>query len=560
MRTSTGRRLAAVATFALGATLLPITAAEASDVGGTISRQEAHDRAQFWVDQHVPYSQSAYYRDPQGRTYRQDCSGYVSMAWHLPDSATTASLLNYADRLGSLDDLQQGDAIDRTGANVPWDTQHVVLFDHWVDDSHQKAWVYSEPQPTEFAEYTTYTRSYMTNNGYIPIRYRNIAASLDPANVPDGTVFREASGTIAVASGGAPFRFGNMDEYHQAGYADGQWTNVPAGFADRMPQTPRPGTVLRNPAGGGLYVVAGGAKLLFTSMDDFHNAGHGDSGWINVPGSALDRLPNTPANGTLLRNNVSGAVYVFAGGAKLQFSSMDELTQAGYGAGWVNAPTDYLASLGSAPTSPVILRTASDGAIYAVTGGAKFRFSSPDDFHNAGYGDGAWVSAPTAPVAALGSVPADRSLVRDPANGAIYVMAGGAKQYFDSWDEYLALGYRENTWVNLPGGVASSFGNTPKDGSVLRGADGKVYVVAGGALFWFKTGEEYAAAGHTDNDWVNVSASALSHLAGAPADGTLLKQTGNPQIWKVVGGKRTPVASGTAVTVSPSALAGIPLA
>ena len=43
---------------------------------GSISRDEVISRAQDWVNRKIPYSQS---KTTDG--YRQDCSGYVSMAW-----------------------------------------------------------------------------------------------------------------------------------------------------------------------------------------------------------------------------------------------------------------------------------------------------------------------------------------------------------------------------------------------------------------------------------------------------------------------------------------------
>ncbi|EMF02140.1 VCBS repeat-containing protein [Streptomyces mobaraensis NBRC 13819 = DSM 40847] len=71
------------------------SAAATSTVGGEISRTEMIQRVQYWIDKGVPYSQSRYYPDLQGRSYRTDCSGLVSMAWHLPISATTWSLPEY---------------------------------------------------------------------------------------------------------------------------------------------------------------------------------------------------------------------------------------------------------------------------------------------------------------------------------------------------------------------------------------------------------------------------------------------------------------------------------
>src|SRR5438105_14469861 len=48
-------------------------------------RRSALDRGLRWFDEKVPYSQS---RSHDG--YRTDCSGFVSMAWQLGTSYTTA--------------------------------------------------------------------------------------------------------------------------------------------------------------------------------------------------------------------------------------------------------------------------------------------------------------------------------------------------------------------------------------------------------------------------------------------------------------------------------------
>src|SRR5262249_2570034 len=57
-----------------------------STVGGPVARSEMLDRAQNWVDWHIMYSedQDDAAPDGDGHYYRPDCSGMVSMAWHLP--------------------------------------------------------------------------------------------------------------------------------------------------------------------------------------------------------------------------------------------------------------------------------------------------------------------------------------------------------------------------------------------------------------------------------------------------------------------------------------------
>jgi SH3 domain protein len=46
-----------------------------SSYQGKITRDEIIERGMYWINKKVPYSQSAYYPDPQGRKYRTDCSG-----------------------------------------------------------------------------------------------------------------------------------------------------------------------------------------------------------------------------------------------------------------------------------------------------------------------------------------------------------------------------------------------------------------------------------------------------------------------------------------------------
>src|SRR5207253_11405424 len=52
-----------------------------------MSRGDIIARAKAWVDVPVPYDEGSLY---QG--YREDCSGFVSMAWQLSKSLTTYTL------------------------------------------------------------------------------------------------------------------------------------------------------------------------------------------------------------------------------------------------------------------------------------------------------------------------------------------------------------------------------------------------------------------------------------------------------------------------------------
>ncbi|MFE4822949.1 hypothetical protein ACFRFU_42375 [Streptomyces sp. NPDC056704] len=102
-----------------------VAAQAASSVGGPITHNEIISRAQNWVDEAVPYNQQDSYPDPQGRNYRTDCSGYVSMAWHADDSYTTWTLPNISTEV-SKSSLLPGDALN-------YYEQHVILFGNWID-------------------------------------------------------------------------------------------------------------------------------------------------------------------------------------------------------------------------------------------------------------------------------------------------------------------------------------------------------------------------------------------------------------------------------------------
>ena len=121
----------------------PAPAAQATagqtDSGKTASTQADDrraaiiDRAQTWVDQGVPYDMGAYHPDPEGKNYRTDCSGYVSMAWGLDDSLSTVTLPDVSHEI-SKDELKPGDILLKGGPGTEGANGHVVIFNGWTDD------------------------------------------------------------------------------------------------------------------------------------------------------------------------------------------------------------------------------------------------------------------------------------------------------------------------------------------------------------------------------------------------------------------------------------------
>ncbi|MFF4369032.1 hypothetical protein [Streptomyces sp. NPDC001594] len=102
-------------------------AAVSSDRGGPITRSEVIWRAQHWMDQHPPYNQKGSATDAGGDfRYRTDCSGYVSMAWHLNANPNTQGLDGHSHEIAR-DELRAGDIL-----NSFYD--HTLIFHKWEDD------------------------------------------------------------------------------------------------------------------------------------------------------------------------------------------------------------------------------------------------------------------------------------------------------------------------------------------------------------------------------------------------------------------------------------------
>ena len=126
--------------LAAGVTAATPEPAQASTLGGKITRSEVLARAQNWVDRGIKYDMDgAYAGDAEGdHSYRRDCSGMVSMAWHLNTSYSTGTFGSAPiDHLSGPNALKPGDAMLKTG--------HMEMFSHWKNPSdHTKgAYVYS---------------------------------------------------------------------------------------------------------------------------------------------------------------------------------------------------------------------------------------------------------------------------------------------------------------------------------------------------------------------------------------------------------------------------------
>ena len=168
----------------------------ASTAGGPITRSEVLTRAQNWVARGVQYNltrrSNTLITDVDGsHKYGPDCSGLVSMAWHITANSgkggnSTSDFASWSGKsyLSSLHDLKPGDAILKDG--------HMELFARWKNtgDHSQGAWTYSlnggsDPDgdgwendwakgPSANSRGQVGSESWSSMQNYRPIRYDNI--------------------------------------------------------------------------------------------------------------------------------------------------------------------------------------------------------------------------------------------------------------------------------------------------------------------------------------------------------------------------------------------------
>ncbi|WP_371652906.1 MULTISPECIES: peptidoglycan-binding protein [unclassified Streptomyces] len=219
-----------------------------------MNRADIINRAKKWVTAQVPYSMEKYWSDG----YRQDCSGFVSMAWSLGTNEWTGSLGSFAVRI-TKEELQPGDMLLFHNPDNPTKGSHVVIFGGWTDYTHTYYIAYEQTPPLARKQATPY--GYWSNSSrYLPYRYKGVgtgtggpaveqtAPAALAANFPGAGAFGPGAnnayvtrlGQMLVARGGKRFytegpgpRWGNADRRATQAFQRAQgWTG---GSADGLP-------------------------------------------------------------------------------------------------------------------------------------------------------------------------------------------------------------------------------------------------------------------------------------------------------------------------------------
>lgn len=172
-----------------------------------IDRSTIINRAKLWLDAKVPYSMSEYWTDG----YRQDCSGYVSMAWNLGTNEWTGSLHTFATRI-TKDELLPGDMLLFHNPADPNKGSHVTLFGGWADESRTHYIAYEQTKPATRKQVTPY--GYWNNAAkYLPYRFNGVTGGIVPEGQgPDGKPATPVAKAFPGAATFGPGRTGDQIE------------------------------------------------------------------------------------------------------------------------------------------------------------------------------------------------------------------------------------------------------------------------------------------------------------------------------------------------------------
>ncbi|MFE0178640.1 peptidoglycan-binding protein [Streptomyces sp. NPDC059002] len=152
-----------------GASATPASTGTAPAVAlRSTTRSAIINRAKKWVAAKVPYSMEKYWSDG----YRQDCSGFVSMAWNLSGNEWTGSLDQYGVRIAK-DELQPGDILLFHNPANPTKGSHVTIFGGWTDYTHSHYIAYEQARPNARKQATPYGY-WSYGDRYVAYRYKGV--------------------------------------------------------------------------------------------------------------------------------------------------------------------------------------------------------------------------------------------------------------------------------------------------------------------------------------------------------------------------------------------------
>ncbi|MEV6464909.1 hypothetical protein [Kitasatospora sp. NPDC051702] len=444
--------------------------------GGQVTRGQVLTRAQAWVNQAVPYSTNgltapySWWSDGQtGGRYRQDCSGFVSMAWQLPESPNTLGLPSYSTSIGKWD-LQPGDILNSS--------EHVVIFAGWRDKNAGTFNYYQESsrsRPTNFNTDGNLNGSSLSSHpmsSYTALRYKNIVDS--PSVSGSGsTVAASATGngvhlniigsdggmwategdyaagnwtgawsplggsglkaltsvtigtSMHVYALGSTGRVYSMDADYTTGQWSGTWVEVPGGAAGATALT-------ATATGNTVHLNILGADGALYNTDGDYTTGHWTGAWNRIGGSALQALTSV---------TIGNVVHLYAIGSTGHVYSMDaDYTAGRWTDAWVEVP-------GGAAGATALTATATGNTVHLNILGADGALYNTDGDYTTGHWTGSWNRIGGSALKALTSTLTGNT---------VHLYAIGATGTVYTMDADYTAGRWSNAWAEIPGGAIAA--------------------------------------------------------------------------------------------------------
>ena len=332
------------------------------------------------------------------------------------------------------------------------------------------------------------------------------------------------------------------------------------GVGNTIGGAPSNGSFVQVSGSSAIYEIAGGAPLYVSSW----SAVGGSQPYTVVSQQQFDSLSAVPSNGTFIRDEASGQIWVVAGGAPLYVAGCGNLNGC---AGAVNIDVwdvqnagDAASHLTPVPSNGTFIRDPGSGQIWVVAGGAPLAVASCSNLS----GCPNPVEIDPYAVAALdhlNAVPSNGTFIRDPASGDIWVVAGGAPLFVSSCAN---LSGCPNP-VNIDPYAVDALDHlnaVPSNGTFLETTSGSIYRVAGGSPFavssWSVFGGQQPYV--TIDEWdIDNIANPAAHMNAVPANGTIVEGLPSDSYWSFTGGQRSPSsANPSATTVDDVGLAAFP--
>lgn len=368
--------------------------------------------------------------------------------------------------------------------------------------------------------------------------------------------------TVTITGGNQGGRPGHVSTYSTTSWhvGDSPWGQRISGYVSpagsSTPSLPNPasladGTLVKSASSPAVKVMIKGAGLAVAGSDvtpDKYDLGK----IVTVDDQAFRSLSSAPPAGTVVHDQAGGADrYVIIGDAALKIGGADWVSGGYNTRADMGVPTSWLknAAQRTVATGIVVMdQSGTDPSRYVMVAGSALHISgaewTADDYDEQTLMGvpAEWLKGAVAKPLQAGTVVMNQSGT-DPSR---YVMVGGSAVPI-AGSEWSSVGFDQLSLMGTPGDwLASAVSKQVANGTIVKDASGNsasVYVMAGGMAAPL-TNADFTAFGYDKRPlegapgvWLNSAVN-----KAAPANGTMIKTTGDATVWEIVDGKKRGMA------------------